>query len=234
MGDAVGEDSKSGETSRSACVGRLIEGWRSSGASSSVKEGEEGEEGGTVGSSSGSVRFRVVTLRMMSSREGRGSVGRRVGFLAIGSGVSARYSGEGGGGWVVDARLRFGIDGGGTIDCLRLGCGKEREGLRTGGSKPEPESDPKELEGDDVGSCTSSGVAGTGETNESVRLGCGLINEGLRSDAFRSKGAGSTSLGMSLATDSGDLPLIGVDLLGDGVVTLLSARCVAWATGAGM
>jgi hypothetical protein len=171
----------------------------------------------------------------MSSREGRGSVGRRVGFLATGSGVGSRYSGEGGGGWV-DARLEFGIDDGGTIDCLRLACGKERDGLRTGGSKPEPESDIEELKGDGaaLGSCTSSSFVGSGETKESVRLGCGLINEGLRREGFRSKGAGSTSLGLSLSGVSGDLFLIGVDLLGDGVVVLLRARCVAWDTGAGM
>lgn len=230
IGDAVDEDSDSGEIGLSVCVDRLVDGWRSSGASSSA---EEGEEGGAGGSTYGSVRFRVVARRIISSREGSTSVGRHVGCLAVGDGAC----GEGGGGWV-DARLRSGVDNGGAIDGLRLGCGRERAGLRTGRPRPNPgsESESEELGDDDVasGSWPSSDCVGSGETNGSVRLGCGLINEGLRIDALRSTGAMSTSLGLPLPKTSGDLPLMGVDFLGDGVETLLIARCVGWITGAGM
>ena len=87
IGDVMCEDSDSGKANRLAWVdGLLMEGWRGSGASFSV----EGEDGGVSGSSTGSVRFRVVTLRTISSGEGSRSVGCRVSSLSITSGVRSR------------------------------------------------------------------------------------------------------------------------------------------------
>jgi hypothetical protein len=48
----------------------------------------EGEEGGASGSSIGSVRLRVVTLRTISSGEGSRSVAARVSILSPGSSES--------------------------------------------------------------------------------------------------------------------------------------------------